>query len=70
MEIFGVKSDGYLKNVSGQKLRPIGGFYEYKSFSTLKHDVSINYTVQKSQAPLKFLPLIYAVVHDFETYCL
>ena len=42
MKICGVKSDGYLKNVIGQKLRPIGSRYEYKSFLSSKHEVSID----------------------------
>ena len=40
IEICSVKPDGNLKNVSGQKLKPIGGRCEFKSFSTSKHDVS------------------------------
>ena len=49
MFICGVKSDHYLKNVSGQKLRPIGGRYGYKSVLTSKHDVSINQKKEQSR---------------------
>ena len=49
MKICDVKSDCYLKNVSGQKLRPIGGRYGYTSFLTSKYDVSINQKKEQSR---------------------
>ena len=63
MEIFGVKSDGYLKNESGQKLRPIGSRYEYKWFSTSKHDVSINH---KKEQWRTYISIFWCILHSIK----